>query len=186
MTSPGRPAITGDATMNAVDDKRFIQAIHAGMDKGNGKPFVHSLAEDASGTVRVRTPWSRSYKGKRAVQDELLKPLFARFDGPYRSKAERFIAEDDLVVVQFSGDVATRAGKRYQSQYCHIYRLAGGKVVELTEYLDTALVEGTAESGRHAARRAQGRAARASREEEMNGPCPQEASIRCRCRYRYR
>jgi ketosteroid isomerase-like protein len=147
------------------------------MDKGNGKPFVHSLAEDASWTVRVRTPWSRSYKGKRAVQDELLKPLYAQFDGPCRSKAERFIAEDNLVVVQFSGDVATRAGQRYQSQYCHIYRLAGGKVVELTEYLDAAWVDEVLEAP---ARARVVSFASAIRPRARGEPCPPSVGTRRR------
>lgn len=57
------------------------------------------------------------------------------------SRTERIIAEGDRVVVLFSGDVPTRAGKRYNNRYCYIYRIEGGKVKELTEYFDTALVE---------------------------------------------
>lgn len=127
--------------MTAIENKRFIQGIHAELAKGNGKPFVDSLAEDFSWIMKGRTSWSRAYKGKQAVQNELLKPLYAQFEGRYVNTAERFIAEDDFVVVQCSGDVVTKRGKRYDNQYCFIYRLAGGKVVELTEYLDTALVD---------------------------------------------
>ena len=57
------------------------------------------------------------------------------------SKTERIIAEGDRVVVLFSGDVPTKAGKRYNNRYCYVYRLEGGKVKELTEYFDTALVQ---------------------------------------------
>jgi len=53
----------------------------------------------------------------------------------------RIIAEGDGVVVLFSGDVPTKAGKRYNNRYCYIYRLEGGKVKELTENFDTALVQ---------------------------------------------
>ncbi|MBT2325188.1 nuclear transport factor 2 family protein [Variovorax paradoxus] len=127
--------------MNAIENKGFIQGIHAELGKGNGKPFVDSLAEDFRWIMKGRTAWSRTYEGKKVVQDELLKPLYAQFEGRYLNTAERFIAEGDLVVVQCSGEVATRSGKRYDNQYCFIYRLAGGKVVELTEYLDTALVD---------------------------------------------
>jgi len=136
--------------MTAIENKRFIQGIHAELAKGNGRPFVDSLAEDFNWIMKGRTAWSRTYQGKRAVQEELLKPLYAQFEGLYRNTAQRFIAEDDFVVVQCDGDVATRSGKRYDNQYCFIYRLADGKVVELTEYLDTALVDAALEAPAHA------------------------------------
>jgi catechol 2,3-dioxygenase-like lactoylglutathione lyase family enzyme len=52
----------------------------------------------------------------------------------------RFIADDDLVVVEARGEATTRTGRPYNNSYCWIFRLAGGKVVEVTEHLDTALV----------------------------------------------
>jgi uncharacterized protein len=37
--------------------------------------------------------------------------------------------------------VTTKNGKPYNNEYCYVIRLAGGQMRELTEYLDTALVE---------------------------------------------
>jgi ketosteroid isomerase-like protein len=54
--------------------------------------------------------------------------------------ASRFIAEDDLVVVEGRGCNTTKTGKPYNNTYCWVYRLANGKVQELTEYMDTQLV----------------------------------------------
>ena len=127
--------------MNTIDNKALVQRIHDELDKGNGQVFVDSLAHDASWKLEGTTPWSRTYRGKKAIREELLNPLFAQFAGPYVSKTERIIAEGDRVVVLFSGDVPTKAGKRYNNRYCYVYRLEGGKVKELTEYFDTALVQ---------------------------------------------
>ena len=128
--------------MDTTDDnKALVQRIHSELDKGNGQLFIDSLADDASWTLEGSTPWSRTYAGKAAIREELIKPLFAQFAGPYVSKTERIIAEGDRVVVLFSGDVPTRAGKRYNNRYCYIYRIEGGKVKELTEYFDTTLVQ---------------------------------------------
>jgi uncharacterized protein len=132
--------------MNATANKKIIQHVHAELAQGNGRPFVDSLADEFRWVMKGRTAWSRTYEGKRAVQDELLRPLYAQFEGRYRNTAECFIAEDDRVVVQCRGDVRTRSGQRYDNEYCFIYRLAGGKVVELTEYLDTALVDAVLEA----------------------------------------
>ncbi|SDZ36685.1 hypothetical protein SAMN05518669_13048 [Variovorax sp. YR634] len=127
--------------MNTIDNKALVQRIHDELDKGNGQVFVDSLADDASWKLEGSTAWSRTYRGKKAIREELLNPLFAQFAGPYVSKTERIIAEGDRVVVLFSGDVPTKAGKRYNNRYCYVYRLEGGKVKELTEYFDTALVQ---------------------------------------------
>jgi ketosteroid isomerase-like protein len=43
-------------------------------------------------------------------------------------------------VVQCHGRVTTKAGRPYHNTYCHVCRLADGKLIELTEYCDTALV----------------------------------------------
>jgi ketosteroid isomerase-like protein len=127
--------------MNTIDNKALVQRIHDELDKGNGQVFVDGLADDASWKLEGSTPWSRTYRGKKAIREELLNPLFAQFAGPYVSKTERIIAEGDRVVVLFSGDVPTKAGKRYNNRYCYVYRIEGGKVKELTEYFDTALVQ---------------------------------------------
>jgi uncharacterized protein len=127
--------------MNTIDNKALVQHIHDELDKGNGQAFVDSLADDASWKLEGSTAWSRTYRGKKAIREELLDPLFAQFAAPYRSSTERVIAEGDRVVVLFSGDVPTKAGKRYNNRYCYVYQLEGGKVKELTEYFDTALVQ---------------------------------------------
>ena len=54
--------------------------------------------------------------------------------------AHRFIAEGDHVVVEGRGQATTKAGKAYNNTYCWVYRIADGKVQELTEYMDTELV----------------------------------------------
>lgn len=124
-----------------TQNKALVAHIHAELDRGNGQAFIDSLADDACWTLEGTTPWSRTFAGKTTIREELIKPLFAQFAGPYRSRTERIIAEDDRVVVLFSGDVPTRAGRRYNNRYCYVYRLEGGKVKELTEYFDTALVQ---------------------------------------------
>ena len=134
--------------MNAVanTNKQIVQHIHAELAQGNGRPFIESLAQDFCWIMKGRTAWSGTYEGRQVVQERLLAPLYAQFEGRYRNTAESFIAEDDQVVVQCRGEVSTKSGQRYDNEYCFIYRLAGGKLVSLTEYLDTALVDAVLEA----------------------------------------
>lgn len=127
--------------MSAAENKQLLQRVFAELAKGNSQPFVESWADDFCWNVIGTTKWSRSYRGKQAVLDELMKPLFSQFADRYTNTAHRFIAEDDYVVVECRGHVTTQAGKTYNNTYCYVIRLEGGKLRELTDYLDTALVE---------------------------------------------
>jgi ketosteroid isomerase-like protein len=117
-----------------------MEAVFAELSRGNGEPFMDTLADDIRWTVTGRTAWSRTYEGKRAVVDELMRPLFAQFAGRYRNTATRVIADDEHVVIECRGEVTTKSGKPYNQVYCYVCRMADGKVRDLTEYLDTELV----------------------------------------------
>ena len=58
-----------------------------------------------------------------------------------RTVAHNFITEGDTVVVEAKGDNVTRTGVRYDNDYCMVWRLENGKVKQIKEYCDSALVE---------------------------------------------
>ncbi len=126
--------------MSAAENKQLMQNIFSELSKGNGKPFIDSLADDFCWIMPGSTKWSRTYRGKQVVQTELLKPLFSQFADQYTNTAHRFIAEDDYVVVECRGRVTTKSGMLYNNTYCWVCRIADGKLQELTEYMDTELV----------------------------------------------
>jgi uncharacterized protein len=127
--------------VSAPHNKQAIEDIFAELAKGNGKPFVDAMAEDFTWILTGATKWSRTYRGKQAVRRELLAPLFAQFSERYTNTARRILADGDFVVVECQGRTMTKSGKRYDNTYCYIIRMQDGKMKELTEYLDTALVE---------------------------------------------
>ena len=126
--------------MSTATNKQLLQHAFAELAKGNGKPFVDCMAEDFSWTIIGTTPWSGAYRGKQTVQEKLLRPLFAQFTTQYTNEALRMIAEDDYVVVECRGQVMTQSGQPYNNEYCWVIRFAEGKMRELMEYFDTALV----------------------------------------------
>ncbi|UUZ68489.1 nuclear transport factor 2 family protein [Polaromonas sp. P2-4] len=126
--------------MSAASNKQRMQEVMADLAKGNGQPFVDSMADDFRWTIPGNTPWSRTYEGKQAVVSELLQPLFAQFSTLYTNTASSIIAEGDMVVIECQGNVTTKAGKAYNNSYCYVCRMEGGKMKELMEYLDTELV----------------------------------------------
>ena len=90
-------------------------------------------------------PWARIWRGRETVRSELFRPPFAQFVTKYRNAARNFIAEGDPVVVECKGDVAAKQGDRYDNDYCYVCYVCRfgdvGKLIALTEYMDTALPE---------------------------------------------
>jgi len=131
--------------MSTEQHKSLLENVFAETARGNGRPFVDALSDDVSWTVVGSTAWSRTYEGKRAVLKELLGPLSAQLADGNTITASRFIGEGDLVVVEGQGHNRTRTGKPYANTYCWLFRFQGDKVVEITEYADTALMESALE-----------------------------------------
>jgi uncharacterized protein len=124
----------------AARNKEALQRVFAELAKGNGRPFIDLWADDFCWTIVGTTKWSGTYRGKQAVLNDLMRPLFSRFATQYTNTATRFIAEGDYVVVECRGNVTTKAGQPYNNSYCYVCRMTDGRLQELTEYLDTELV----------------------------------------------
>jgi uncharacterized protein len=122
-------------------NRQLMESVFAALASGDGRPFLDALSDDARWTVIGSSPWSGIYEGKQAILDELMRPLFRQFADRYMAHATRIVAEDDIVVVEARGQATTKAGKPYHQTYCYVFRLADGKVCELTEYNDTDLVK---------------------------------------------
>jgi len=135
--------------MATPENKQLVEHIFAELAQGNSRPLVESMSDDFCWTVTGSNQWSGTYRGKRAVLDELLAQLTSRIEGRVKTVAHRFIAEGDFVVVEARGNNTTKRGVPYNNAYCFVIRLADGKLREITEYMDTELV--TSALGRGAA-----------------------------------
>ncbi len=126
--------------MSTTENKEILRGIFEAMAEGQSDALTAGLADDASWTIKGSTPFSRTYTGKDVILSKLLGPLMSRLEGGIRLAASRFIAEGDLVVVEAQGQAITKAGVPYNNNYCFVMRLEGGKIREITEYIDTQLV----------------------------------------------
>ena len=126
--------------MSTAENKRLMQQIFAELAKGNSQPLVEALDGDIVWHVTGTTKFSRSYHGKTSLINELVGPLFSQFADQYTNVADRFIADENYVAVECRGKVTTRSGLPYNNKYCWVCRIEGGKIKEVTEYMDTHLV----------------------------------------------
>jgi hypothetical protein len=122
--------------MNAVDNKKLMQEIFAARGA-----YVDRLADDVIMTVTGQYSWSRTFRGKESVMRDLYGYVASRVNEGRRTIPIRVLADEDWVVVEAVGEMTTREGVRYDNQYCLLYRLRDGKIVEIREYNDSILCE---------------------------------------------
>jgi ketosteroid isomerase-like protein len=130
-----------NTTMSAAANKQLMQEIFARVGVGDGALFVEHLADDVVLRVSGQYSWSRTFKGKESVLRDLFGVVRERTTGVRKTIPLRFIADGDLVVVEGRGEMTAKTGVPYNNEYCLIYRLREGKIVEITEYNDSALCE---------------------------------------------
>ena len=123
-----------------ANNKELLTEAFASFARGDGMAFVNLLDENIVWTVTGTTAWSGPLHGKAAVLSQLLGPLTAQLANAPTFVATRIIVDGDDVAVEFHGKNTTRSGKDYSNIYCAVLRMANGKIIEVTEYMDTALV----------------------------------------------
>jgi ketosteroid isomerase-like protein len=127
--------------MTAATNKQLMQDLLGRAAAGDRAPYLAAIADDVIMTVTGQYSWSQTFRGKEALLRDLYGNLAALLaDGP-RTIPLRFIADDDLVVVEGKGEMRTKAGVPYNNDYCLIYRLREGRIVEIREYCDSVLTE---------------------------------------------
>jgi uncharacterized protein len=127
--------------MTPTENKQFIQKIMEARSRRDPAPFIAAMADDFVWRIIGSTAWSGEYVGKSDVRERLLKPLYAQFTAPTSITPTRILADGDHVVVECRGEATTISGERYANTYCFVIRMADGLMRELTEYMDTALVD---------------------------------------------
>jgi ketosteroid isomerase-like protein len=125
--------------MGTAENRDLIRRIFEGLEIGDGRLLFESMADHFRWIIPGTTKWSKTYEGKEAVANDLMRPLRGKIEGRVKTKAQRIIADGDFVAVEARGDNVTKAGEAYCNTYCFVFRLEGGKLKEVTEYQDTEL-----------------------------------------------
>ena len=124
--------------MGAAENKEVIRKL------GQAKSLDETLAlmaDDIRWTLIGNTRFSGTFNGKKELLDKLIHPLFAQMESMGKGSTDNVVAEGDYVIVQTRGSGRrTKLGKDYNNTYCMVYKIADGKVKEVTEYCDTELI----------------------------------------------
>ncbi|MEV6278820.1 nuclear transport factor 2 family protein [Nocardia sp. NPDC051832] len=127
--------------MTTAANRALVRTVFDQLAQGNTRALGDALADDCRWTFPGNWSWSATWQPKKQVLHGLLRPLLTQLGNAYRMEADMLLADGDHVVVQARGYGVTVDGHDYHQTYCFIFRLAGGRIVEVLEHCDTALVE---------------------------------------------
>ena len=138
-----RIPITSPQSFESVTaaNKALMEKIFEGLKVADSRLFVASVADDVVMRVTGQYSWSRTFNGKAALMKDLYGYLRTLVAEAGKTIPLRFIADEDYVAVEARGDMVTKTGVKYDNEYCLVFRLREGKIVELREYCDSVLTE---------------------------------------------
>lgn len=126
--------------MSTTDNKALLRRVFDEMAHGNVRALSDAMADDFRWVFPGSWSWSGVWQPKKVVLSDLLRPLMGQFES-YRSEADLVLADDDRVMVQARAVATTKRGHAYPQTYCYLFRVANGRLTEVVEHCDTALVE---------------------------------------------
>jgi len=123
--------MTSDASKAVV--RRWFEAVEAG-----AADLSEMLAEDVRWWVPPGSPLGGTYEGKAAVLG-LMSSGIDRYDAatPLRIEVVSILAEGERVAAEVVLEARTARGEDYRNHYHFAFRVAGGKLREVREYVDT-------------------------------------------------
>jgi ketosteroid isomerase-like protein len=127
--------------MGVAENKQVVLDFYEAGARGDMDKCFDLLSDDVTWTNIGATKFSGTYAGKQTLTEQLLDPLFGQLKAGISSEIERLTAEGDIVVAQTSGTAETLNGTPYNNTYCQIILIRDGKIAEVKEYFDTALVD---------------------------------------------
>jgi ketosteroid isomerase-like protein len=125
-------------TKNERLAQEFFEKLSTG-DLEQVRPLFH---KNASWIVRSKgIPGAGVHQGRDHIIDDFLGPVRNLFEpGDPKIYVDRIFGKGALVAVQSKSLGRMRNGKNYENYYAWILMFRGGKIFELSEYMDTYYV----------------------------------------------
>lgn len=128
---------------NCVDLKAHTMHIMAAMTQGRVGPLFDAMADEVTWRWMGTKQWSRTFTGKQAVIDSLFGGSAESLGDSSSVEVHEVHGDGEFVIVEHSGRNRLPDGRRYDNNYCWIFRYHEGRIQEVREYMDTQLVTDT-------------------------------------------
>jgi len=118
----------------------LVRSTYEGSSEDNGHNLLAALAPDAEWTEAEGFPYAGTYVGVEAIIGGVFHRLATEWIG-YRADVHTYLQDGDRVAAfgVYSGTYRA-TGKSMRATFAHLYELRDGKIVRMTQYVDTAMV----------------------------------------------
>jgi ketosteroid isomerase-like protein len=117
-----------------------VRAIFAHLESGAGDAFFAHVADDVDWTVEGTHPLAGRYRSKAAFHAATFARLNRILPGGTQLHVTHAIVAGEEAVVELRSHAVSPDGKPFDNHYCWVLRFAGGMIVAVRAYLDSALV----------------------------------------------
>lgn len=119
----------------------LVRSTYEGSSEENGRNLLAALAPDAEWTEAEGFPYAGTYVGVDAIMAGVFHRLGSEWNG-YRAEAHTFLEDGDHVAAfgVYSGTYRA-TGHFMRAAFAHLYTLRGGRIVRMTQYVDSAMVQ---------------------------------------------
>jgi len=123
-----------------MDHKARMRDIMAAMAQSRVGPLFDAMADDVTWRWMGVRQWSRTFEGKQAVVDTLFGGASGTLSPTSSVEVRCIHADGDFVIAEHSGRNKLPDGRRYDNNYCWVFRFQNGLIQEVREYMNTQLV----------------------------------------------
>jgi hypothetical protein len=119
----------------------FVQSLYAAFGRGDVPTIINGLTSDVawhSGGRQSDYPGFGPRQGHKAVQ-EFFQIIADNNDFQHFTPREFYAADDKVFVLGEYAITLKKSGKKFESDWIHVFTIKGGKVANFREFLDTAL-----------------------------------------------
>ena len=118
----------------------LIRRTYAGSPSEKQQALEAVVAPDIEWTEAAGFPYAGTYRGLEAITKGVFYRLGTEWEG-YKADPHTFVGDNGHVAVfgVYSGTFKA-TGKSMSSPFAHLYEFENGKIVRMTQYVDTVLV----------------------------------------------
>ena len=118
-----------------------IREIFKNLESGDGAAFFAHVAEDVDWIVQGTHPLAGHYRSKSDFLAHTFQKLAKVLPQGTQLHVTNVLVSGDWAIVELASLATAKNGLRFDNKYCWVIRFAGGKIVEVRAYLDSAMVQ---------------------------------------------
>ena len=120
--------------------RSLLQRLFSQYERGDSGPLFEHVADDIRWRVMGTHPLAGDYRSKEEFRRATYERLDGVLAGPIECHVTRVLADGGVGVVEWRGHATSVNGDPFDNVYCWIMRVRNERIVEVTAYVDSALV----------------------------------------------